>query len=354
MRDPNDLDDATVRMRSQLLALALAAAAGAAAAFSSVLSQKDVDASIWAGLQRVVREKRFAAPVLDLTLTPRFGDSFPDCTPTVLVHGLGDAGHNAGMQSLAQSIMTAYPGCYATAVDVADGILSFIQPIQAQIDELYAIVKADAKLAQGFNIVGLSQGGLIARGFVQQHSAEFPVKNMVSICGTQNGIYACPLQVDIVPFLCELFEANPYAFLLNGSIPLSFSDYFTMYWDVPRFLTENKFLPPTNNLLGSGGNATRNKAAILSLNLVLLSEATGDTVVFPFASEQFGGYVAANGTKPLFSTTYNFTQGAQYTEDLLGLGTLYNTGKITLSSFDGNHLQFSDAYWNSVVLPYLH
>lgn len=41
--------------------------------------------------------------------------------PVVLMHGLGDAGSNPGMQSLAASISAAYPGLYSIAVDVADG-----------------------------------------------------------------------------------------------------------------------------------------------------------------------------------------------------------------------------------------
>ncbi|MDR3738001.1 MAG: hypothetical protein P4L40_03185 [Terracidiphilus sp.] len=42
----------------------------------------------------------------------------------------GDAGSNPGMQSLATSIMSKYPGSYATALDVADGLLSFLTPMQ--------------------------------------------------------------------------------------------------------------------------------------------------------------------------------------------------------------------------------
>ena len=53
--------------------------------------------------------------------------------PVVLMHGLGDAGSNPGMQSLAQSVMTKYPGIYATAVDVADGLLSFLEPMKSQV-----------------------------------------------------------------------------------------------------------------------------------------------------------------------------------------------------------------------------
>ena len=150
-------------------------------------------------------------------------------TPVVLMHGLGDAGSNAGMASLAQSVETAYPGAYAVAVNVANGVFSFIVPISDQIDELAAAIKADPKLSSApeINLVGLSQGGLIVRGYVERYAGRngYPrVKNLVSICGVQNGVFNCPLELQIIPFLCDIFESDPYDFLFNGSIPLSFSD----------------------------------------------------------------------------------------------------------------------------------
>ncbi len=104
--------------------------------------------------------------------------------PVVLMHGLGDAGSNPGMQSLAQSVMAKYPGLYAVAVDVADSIDSFLEPVQQQVDEFAKVVASDPKLAGGFNVVGLSQGGLIIRAYVQQYNNP-PVFNLVSICGVQ-------------------------------------------------------------------------------------------------------------------------------------------------------------------------
>jgi hypothetical protein len=61
------------------------------------------------------------APLLDLDLVAEGVSAGANRTyrPVVLMHGLGDAGSNAGMQSLAQSVMKAYPGSYAVAVNVA-------------------------------------------------------------------------------------------------------------------------------------------------------------------------------------------------------------------------------------------
>lgn len=59
--------------------------------------------------------------------------------------------------------MQKYPGSYAVAVNVANGFDSFVTPMQQQVDEFAKVVQADPKLANGFNVVGLSQGGLVVR-----------------------------------------------------------------------------------------------------------------------------------------------------------------------------------------------
>lgn len=181
-------------------------------------------------------EHRRLAPTIDLSRITVRGSQGASYTPTVLMHGLGDAGSNAGMQSLAQSIEKAYPGAYAVAVNVANTLFSFIVPIKVQIEQFAAAIKADPKLTneKEINVVGLSQGGLVIRGYAELYAGHpgYPrVKSLVSICGVQNGVYNCPLELQIVPFLCDIFESDPYNFLFNGSIPLSFSDYFVTFWN---------------------------------------------------------------------------------------------------------------------------
>ena len=270
-----------------------------------------------------------------------------DYVPVVLMHGLGDAGSNAGMQSLAQSISAAYPGLYSVAVDVGDGILSFIEHIQTQVDAFAAVVAADPKLARGFSAVGLSQGGLIVRGYIEQYNNP-PVRNFVSICGVQNGVYDCPLEIQIIPFLCDLFKADPYNFLFNGSFPISFSDYWVSYDNETEYLTRNPFLPKINNQV-QHGNSSLYKQRLSSLDNLVLAEALQDTVVYPYQSEQFGGYSWDSGDN---KTIFTFTESDQYVDNLLGLKDLYDNNQISFLSFEGDHLRFNDSWWAEEIMPY--
>merc|ERR1711916_34132 len=102
-----------------------------------------------------------------------------------------------------------------------------------------------------------------------------------------NGVYNCPLEVQIIPFVCDWFKSNPYHFLFNGAIPLSFSDYWVSSMNRTEYVTENRFLPLMNNQRPEK-NATY-KSNLESLNLFYMVEATKDTVVYPYESEQFGG-----------------------------------------------------------------
>lgn len=128
--------------------------------------------------------------------------------------------------------------------------------------------------------MGLSQGGLVVRGYIEQYNNP-PVFNFVSICGVQGGEYNCPLEIQIIPFLCSIFAADPYNFIFNGSIPISFSDYWVTYDNQPLYLTQNDFLPELNNQVPHANNATY-KQRISSLNKIALIAATQDTVVYPW------------------------------------------------------------------------
>ena len=310
--------------------------------------------AIWKSLST---SSRYIAPTINLTNIQVRQPYSTNCTPTVLMHGLGDSSSNSGMESLAQSIMTAYPGCYAVNAAVGDGLFSFIIPIQDQVNEFIQFVQNDPILSASteINVVGLSQGGLIVRGYIEQRGPTDPnVKNFVSICGVQNGVYNCPLELQIIPFLCDIFESDPYNFLFNGSIPLSFSDYFVTFWDKNEFLTHNQYLPKINNLLGMNQpNATQYRTNMLNLNQIVLSQATEDTVVYPYQSEQFGGYQWTNGTKTN-TTIYTLQNSDQWNYDYIGLKTLTQNNQILFTEFQGDHLKFNDSYWNDIIIPYLH
>ena len=113
--------------------------------------------------------------------------------PVVILHGMGDSGSNPGMQSLCQTVRDAFPGIYVVCSNVANGLSSITTPLADQVDEFAQSVRADERLANGFHSIGLSQGGLVLRGYVQQRRASDPkVHRLISVCTPHAGIGTCP------------------------------------------------------------------------------------------------------------------------------------------------------------------
>jgi palmitoyl-protein thioesterase len=260
-------------------------------------------------------------------------------TPVALMHGLGDSGLNPGMQSLAASLQSAYPGIYASSLAVADGLASFFTPMPQQVAEFAAAVRNTSEFRDGFDAIALSQGGAVVRAYIEQYN-DPPVRNFVSISGVLNGVFNCPLLEQLIPLICPAFELDPYAF---AGI-LGFADYFVLSEDESLYLKSNTFLPPLN---GQGGPIDpKYKTRFVSLNKVVAAMALNDTVVYPKESEQFGGYKW--GTN---STVFTMREAPFYLNDSFGLRSLDQAGKVQLLSYMGNHLQFSDQWWNENIVP---
>lgn len=77
-------------------------------------------------------------------------------------------------------------------------------------------VQKDSKLKDGFNAVGLSQGNLVIRGYIQKYNNP-PVKTFVSVCGPMDGVGTCPKNI-LYEAICPLWKLFKY------SAPLAFSD----------------------------------------------------------------------------------------------------------------------------------
>lgn len=118
------------------------------------------------------------------------------------------------------------------------------------------------------------------------------------------------------------------------------------FYNETEYLHGNTFLPYLNNVIYPNSTYTTN---FETLDKMLLIEATEDTVVYPYQAEQFGGWEFTDDPKNL--TLYSMTQAPFYNK--FGLKTMNEAGKISFNSFKGNHLQFSNDFWNTQVLPHL-
>jgi len=258
-----------------------------------------------------------------------------DYVPVVFMHGIGDSGSNPGMKSLAASVSSKYPGLYSVAVNVANGMSSYTTDIGQQVKDFADTVAADPKLARGFTAVGLSQGGLIVRIYAQVYNNP-PVHSLVSLCGPQNGVGECPGGTP--EFICNLVRDHMYA------APISFAGYWRNSMDEAKYLNESRWLADWNNDRDTK-NATYAQN-IMNLKKYVAVEALQDTVVIPHLSEQHGFFKWGSTTE--YET---FNQTASYAGDWLGLKTLDSQGDMILMSYEGNHLRWSQTFWNENIVP---
>ena len=90
------------------------------------------------------------------------------------------------------------------------------------------------------------------------------------------------------------------------------------------------------------------KTNLLKLEKLVLIKFAQDSVVVPRESEWFGFYVIGQTAQML---DYNQTQ--LYVQDWIGLKTLDETGRLDFHSSPGDHLQFTDEFFQMIIQRYL-
>jgi palmitoyl-protein thioesterase len=185
-----------------------------------------------------------------------------------------------------------------------------VLPVQLEI--LCKSIYAMDDLRNGFDFIGMSQGGLLARGYVEQCNL-FPVRNLITLATPHGGVY----------FPVENF--NPY----GAFIQAHFS--FTNYWRDPTALSvyykKCVYLPNLNNENITGYSA-RNKANIETLLNFVLVWSPQDEIVAPPESGKFSVLTADLQVLPVQET-------AIY--EALGLKTLYQTGRFHICQTNCSH-----------------
>lgn len=256
--------------------------------------------------------------------------------PVVIMHGIGDS--SADMAGLCISIQARYPGIYAWAAPVAENLASVFTDMNTQVDQFATAVGLNPLLRDGFNLIGISQGALIARAYVERFNRP-RVHRLISIVGPQEGIDGCPKT--IYPLVCKFFESNPY----HPSI--SFGGYWKDVRDRDQYLKRSVFLADVNNE-HDVKNATY-KTNMQQLDMYVLAQALNDTVIRPKASELHGFWVWGHP-----GTTQPMEESPGYVDDWIGLKSLDRAGKLLRFRFIGDHVNYREAaFWKDIVVPLL-
>ncbi|KDO35472.1 hypothetical protein SPRG_00319 [Saprolegnia parasitica CBS 223.65] len=260
--------------------------------------------------------------------------------PVVLMHGMGDAAGNPGMQRLRKAV-AAHLNTYVTNVQIGDSVAadssnSFFMKFDTQVDLFAKQVANDPNLAEGFNAMGFSQGNLLIRGYIERYNTP-PVKNFISVHGPLAGVGALP-HCAPTSFICKQINAiistAAYTDTVQGK--LAQANYFRDPSQIAAYLAHALFLPDINN--EKSVKTPEYKTRFASLTHLALVRAAHDTMVYPHESEWFGAYADGQSdvVLPMRSTQW-------YQQDSFGLATLDDSGRITLYETPGDHLQVSTA-----------
>jgi len=161
--------------------------------------------------------------------------------------------------------------------------------------------------------------------------------------GPQNGVGFCPTNVPIYKYVCPFWELVPY------EAPLSFSDYWKNPRNKEEYLKKSRWLAELNNEREGSRNA-QYAERMRGLRKYILVEALKDRMVLPHVSEQHGyskWNEAIGGQKETLEET------EAYKGDWLGLKTLNKSGRLHRLTFNGDHMDWGDAFWEQQILPQL-
>eukprot|EP01137_Pigoraptor_chileana_P011287 Opistho-2@61897 len=289
--------------------------------------------------------------------------------PIAIMHGISASA--SSLDFMAKFIAEKVPGIYVKNLEVGNGdVDSFFMPMEKQVDSLCRQLKEDTNLAGGFNLLGVSQGGLVARGYLERCN-DPPVHTFISWVSPQAGQYGVPIVNDACnkvtknatycELLDDIFNKISYAGALQAHV--TFAEYWKDPFALTEYATDSRYLADINNERGlacpdddtacfrGSVNATYKNNMLALENFLLIHSAVDDTLV-PMATSAWGFYAPGDLTQiiPLEDSYI-------YRNDVNGLRTLDATGRLRRFTTMCAHADYSSEcfqkYFGDFVVPFL-
>lgn len=274
--------------------------------------------------------------------------------PVVFGHGMGDSCFNPGMKQITADT-AKHLGVYGVCIPTgnsqsADTINGFLLNMDKSVDVFAAKIRADPKLANGFNAIGFSQGNSLIRGYIQKYN-DPPVNVALHVHGTVVGVAAIPQcnPAGLGGFICKAIANLAGDFAYNGLVQAHL--FQADYLRVPGKETGNAYKTHSQLAAWNNEGATTNstfKDNFLKTKKYVMVKAMGDTMVFPNEGEWWGHFKDSK-----MKEVVPMNQTEWYTSDLFGLKTADQAGRIHFETTPGNHLQFTEAELYGWVDQYL-
>ncbi|CAG8480793.1 7672_t:CDS:2, partial [Diversispora eburnea] len=270
--------------------------------------------------------------------------------PVVIWHGRLQTCCDSDVAGLQEFINNTLPGIYTHSIMLGkdvyeDGVLSVYGNANEQVDCICKQLKDNENLRNGFNAVGLSQGGLLLRAYVERCN-DPPVHNLITMGSPQAGasfITHCDLTND----LCKQVYSGERDVLYSDEVRYKFvsAQWFKDPENIDTYLEKNIFLPDINNEHMKKNVTYANNLS--SLNKFVLIRFTEDRTIVPIDSAWFSFYDKDYNLIPI-------RKQKMYLEDWIGLKKLDESGNLVFKEIVGDHLVYTyETFKEEVLDPYL-
>lgn len=240
--------------------------------------------------------------------------NFTTNIPIVLLHGVASDAENT--QELADWLSSTFNRPVFN-IELGNGIDTSLTPMNIQLKLLCKIIYDTTELKDGFDFIGMSQGGLLARGYVE-YCNKYNVLNLITLVSPHGGIF---------------YKSPIFNFVKIYSPEMQKKYSFTNYWrnpiDYELYLDNSTYLASLNNERTINN---KNKKNIESLKNFVMVFSPFDSIVIPPQSGIFSLLDSDLDVIPVRDTEL-------YKQDWLGLQNLDKENKLHLYKTNCTHTE---------------
>ena len=263
--------------------------------------------------------------------------------PIAIFHGFLQSCSEDALKYLEEFIhvkTTYYSRCIESGGGMVDFTSSFIDQAKRACD----IISSDSHFDNDFAIVSISQGGIIARYIIEKCQMKGRVKRFVSIGGPLAGTHQLPHCLRGVT--CHIMNSFADWLCYKGYFQKNMgpSGYFRVSNHLDKFNKSKSVLLDVNN---QGETFDENaKIRFSQLDILVLIQYKRDTMITPGESSYFNELDEKHNLVDMKDTEI-------YKNDLFGLKTLDEQGKIIKYLIDDKHCYYGWEDINNYVIPHI-
>ncbi len=252
------------------------------------------------------------ATSLSISTLPKYVQRDP-FIPLVVLHGLESSAFN--MEPFSHWLEDTFE-VPVFNIEIGNGEkTSLYTPLNDQLSELCQTLYSIEELAEGFNFIGMSQGGLLARGYVERCNF-YPVINLITIASPHGGEYLSKIKMDLYS---DFFQNH-----------FSVANYWRNPNDLYTYYNKCQYLPLINNEVNNSYFYTQLENIVSLTNFVMIWSSL-DTVLSPADSGKFSFFDENLNVIPLENTEL-------YKTDALGLRFLNETNRLHAFETNCSHV----------------